>query len=532
MALRTAIVLVVCLGAYSNSLLNGFVYDDRFQVVENPWIRDVASVPRMFLSSVWFFRFGISGSNYYRPLMHLIYLIAYHTFGLRAWGFHLVNILFHVGNSLLVLRLAARCLGESREEGGLSRRPSPGGAGAGLAPGVGGSGLPGLFSPPLMAALLFALHPIHTEAVTWVAGLPEISFTFFSLLSFHLYLESGGRWGGAYPLSLISFFLAALCKEPALMLPLVLIAHDHLLRQDRGRFRVPMTRYLPYGAVAALYLALRVHALGGLAPANRHAGLSAYQDLINIFPLLALYCGKLLLPIHLNAFPVYHPIDSVLGREGLLSILVGASLAAAGLVAFRRDRAVLFSLLLVVLPLLPVLYLPAIPQYLSERYLYLPSFGFVMLVTQLLAWAKRRIPGKATPWFLLGCALLPGLYFTGTFTRNPAWRDDYRLWTDTVRKSPDGAIPHNNLAVVLDKREELDEAVRHLRLAIALDPAYADAHDNLGNVYMEKGLFGSAVREFEAAVRLDPANRSYREDLLAAEELARVSEEGKRRKGL
>ena len=178
------IIAIVVLSAYANTLLNGFVYDDRQQVLQNPWITNIRYLPNILFSSVWAFEGDHGGSNYYRPVMHLIYMAEYHLFGLKAWGWHLVNIIIHTLNSTMVFLIAStffRLSTENNQEQETSRealsivdqytiRNSPISA--------------------FIAALLFAMHPINTEPVAWIAGIPELSFTFFYLLSFYLYRRS------------------------------------------------------------------------------------------------------------------------------------------------------------------------------------------------------------------------------------------------------------------------------------------------------------------------------------------------------
>jgi hypothetical protein len=149
------VITLISFAVYFNALSCGFVYDDMAQVLENPWIRDIRSVPDMFVKSVSGFVIGSAPVNYYRPFMHLIYLITYHLFGLTPWGFHLVNVLFHAGNSVLVFVLAARLFGA---EGRGTMSPC--------------DSRFTIHDSRLFAflAALFATHPIHTEAVTWVAG--------------------------------------------------------------------------------------------------------------------------------------------------------------------------------------------------------------------------------------------------------------------------------------------------------------------------------------------------------------------------
>ncbi|MBI4679863.1 MAG: hypothetical protein HY753_01285, partial [Nitrospirae bacterium] len=102
-----AILLIISIGVYLNTLPNEFVYDDEYQVLENLWIRDAKYIPEIFLTNVWAFVGEEKLSNYYRPLMHITYMIDYHIFGLKPWGFHLTNIIFHAGVTLLVFLIAS-----------------------------------------------------------------------------------------------------------------------------------------------------------------------------------------------------------------------------------------------------------------------------------------------------------------------------------------------------------------------------------------------------------------------------------------
>ena len=275
-----SIIVVVCLAVYFNALFNGFVYDDIPQVVENPWITDIRHVPDMFSNPVWGFQKEFS-ANYYRPFMHCIFMLSYYIFGLAPWGFHLVNILFHAGVSVLVFVIASRLL--DREGGGTPPLHAS------------------FLSPGFIAALLFAVHPIHTEAVTWISGLPEVSFTFFCLLSFYLFVRSSG-FGLSYALSVFFFSLAAFCKETALALPLLLVAYDVFFRRPflskpAGEIWLAyLKKYTPYFAVIGVYFIMRMRALGGFAPVNLHKDLDTFQIVLNIFPIFSQYLEKLFLP--------------------------------------------------------------------------------------------------------------------------------------------------------------------------------------------------------------------------------------------
>ena len=553
-------VFVVTFIAYFNTLFNGFVYDDIPQVLTNPWIRDVRNIPEIFLSDVWHFETGASyAPNYYRPLMHLIFMLNYYVFGLHPWGFHLINVLFHAGNSILTFLITARILKEHCIT----------------------SSTYYLFSS-FIAALFFVTHPIHTEAVAWVSGLPDLSFTFFYLLSFLFYILYGSAFRGGYLLSVASFFLAILCKETALTLPIVLIVYDYAFRETKNGFFAFLKKYGPFFGAIGTYLVLRYNALGGFLPVQRHGDLTLYRYLINVPPLFSQYLEKLILPINLNFFHVFHPITDITQAKALLSIVVTVAFAVLTWTSLKKNKTTFFSLFFLVFTLLPALYIPGVGENtLAERYLYLPSFGFVLLIGLFVAWVMERHRYMV---ILTAASLsLIGLSIMGTLSRNAVWKDSYTLWTDTVKKSQDSYSPrlnlgdalmargaiddaieqylyslnlhpteiannnlgyaygvkgwkdmaierykqaiklnynyarsHYNLANTYAEIGRLDEAIDEFLIALRLSPNNAEAHNNLGIAYANKGLMNEAIKHFEIAVKLSPERPDFRSNLATA----------------
>ena len=477
------IILITSIGVYLNTLSNDFVYDDEFQILKNPWITDVRYVPEIFFSDVWAFK-GEVITNYYRPVMHIILMIDYYIFGLNPWGFHLTNIIFHSGITVLVFLTTSALLNQRV--------------------------IPAAF----VAALLFATHPIHTEVVAWVSGIPELSFTFFYLLSFYLYIiKADAVWGKLFISSLLFFFLSTLCKETALTLPMLLLVHDYSFKKDltlklsSNTFNLLLKRYLPYLIVAGIYFVLRTYAIGGFAPLKRHSKLSNYQYIINVFPLFVQYLEKLILPINLNAYHVLYPMSSIFEWKGIVSILLTSAFTLAIYFLRRINRLIFFTLLWIVIPLLPVLYIPALGEAsFTERYLYLPSVGFVILTACLLAKTFQfRIFGQTVLYVIAPLLIMiTAFYSAQTIKRNFTWKDNYTLWSDTVEKSPDGAEPHNNLGNACYGKGFTDKAMEHFQIAVGLKPDYAEAYNNLGNIYYDKGFIDKALEYFQFATRLKP----------------------------
>ena len=212
-----AVLFLVLLAAlpYLNTLTNAFVYDDRQQVLENPYIHSFRYLGRIFGSTVWTFEGAQGATNYYRPLMTFAYLLAYKAFGLIPFGFHLMNLALHIAVVLLVFAVAERLFRDR------------------------------LLS--LIAAGLFALHPIHTESVAWIAGITDLELSVFFLLTFLLYLRlsktesestAAPSWLSYIPI-LIAYLFCLLSKEQALVLPALLIVYEHFYREGAEEISLP-----------------------------------------------------------------------------------------------------------------------------------------------------------------------------------------------------------------------------------------------------------------------------------------------------
>jgi protein O-mannosyl-transferase len=476
------LLLILCVMAVNlNTLSNGFVYDDVSQVVNNSWITSIKYVPEIFSRDAT--HASVTGySNYYRPLMNITYLACYYLFaGVKAWGFHLVNVLFHLAVTVMVYVLTARL---ARDEQAEADR---------------------IFTAPSIAALIFALHPIHTEVVAWVACVPELTFTLFCLLAFNFHinsLECSSRRDQA--LSVAFFGLAVFCKETSVTLLPMLLLYEYLFRSERPGLRQLAERYLPYLGPIALYLAMRFHALGGVAPMRRHADLSTFQHLLNAPVLFAQYLGKLIAPVNLNIFYVLHPVLSVGDLRFLGSLAAVAGFLGAAVYFLKKDKALFLSLVLLSLPLVPVLYIPVLGENsFAERYLYFPSVGFAMAVGYLY---RTEVAGRNS-WRLPVQALLVvclAIFGVGTTVRNQVWHDEFSLWTDTVPKSPDSDLVHHNMGNALAEKGDIDGAIREFQIGIGIKPDGFDLYNSLGVALSKKGDQQGAIKALQKAMTLSP----------------------------
>src|ERR1700730_6076461 len=194
------LLILLAFLCYGNSLFHGFVYDDEQQILQNPYVKSWHYLPQIFSTTVWSFVGAAGTTNYYRPLMTFTFLALWQIFKDLPFGFHLFNVTLNAAVVVLVFA-AGRRLFQDRGVAWLS----------------GG---------------VFAIHPVHTEVVDWIAAVPELEVTLFVLLTFWLFTQlDRGSWK-LHLATAVSFALAVLCKEPALMFAPLAIAFEHFVRPD------------------------------------------------------------------------------------------------------------------------------------------------------------------------------------------------------------------------------------------------------------------------------------------------------------
>ncbi len=469
-----ALVALAALAVGAPTLRGGFVYDDVPNVLQNEWIRDGGHLREIFTRQVAAFD-PQNRTSFYRPAMHLLYMATWAVAGPRPWAYHLVNLAFHLGCSVLVLVAARRVFARWND-------PAREGARRFAA---------------LAAALVFATHPVHAEAVAWIAGITDLSAGFFVLLAFVLYLDPRGTRALPLGLAACSFLVATLCKETAFVLPLLLAAVELFpsAGADASRDRGVLLRLAPFVLAAAVSLGLRWNALGSLAPASR-AGTAAEPAgwLLDVPWLLAQYLAMLVAPFGLS---VVHPFVPVRGPADPRALAGVAALAAIVATAwlFRRRPVVPVALAWTTVPLLPALYIPALGEsVLAERYLYLPVFGFGLIA----GLALLRITAPAVRRGVLA-ALTLGLA-AGSVARQSVWRDNLTLWTDAVRRAPSNAPAWEALCFAELEARQFERAVASCERALALDPGRDDARINGGSARLALGRFEEALAAFEQAL--------------------------------
>jgi tetratricopeptide (TPR) repeat protein len=403
-----------------------------------------------------------------------------------------------------------------------------------------------------VAASLFAVHPIHSEPVAWVAAITDLELALFYLLTFWFFLglsKVSGRRLMLDELSMaVSFALALLAKEPAVTLVVLATLYEHSCREDRKETSVAikLSRYGPLWLLALVYLILRIHFVGGLAGRSQYPDMGPDAVIFSALALAGQYVWKLFWPAKLCASYVFHmstsPSDPrVVGGTVALMVL-------AFLIVFfwNRVRLVSFGLLFFFLNLAPVLNAPWMAaNVFTERYLYLPSVGFCWV----LGWAGTTLWRAATrhsAWWrgivVVSVLAIAALCTLRIIRRNRDWHDDERLYKATLALQPDAYIIHINLAAIYLDRDDFknaeqelreadkvvpdyplilynfgllnlklkryDEALGYLIRSILKDPNEPQPHMYLALVYEQTGRADYAEKEFRTAINLSPLSQS------------------------
>jgi len=506
--------------AHANGIPGGFTYDDKAIVRDNPRIRAPSSLPLLF--STQYFGGPPGSGTAYRPVLLLSFAVEWWIHGGDATAFRAVNVLLHVAATLLLARFLL--------ELELGRAVAVG------------------------AALLFAVHPIHVEAVAGIVGRGETQAAALTLLSLLLAMRSAMPEDGArrrflaLAAALAAYLLAVLTKESAAVAPaLLFLALAWKAGGSLGRRLIrAAARGWPYAAGAAAVLAAvfaaRTLVLGGAIKSagtgifeleNPLANLPPASRAANASAVLFRYAGRMALPLRLSADESAWSIPVLGARSAVYwaaPLLLAALVVASGWRLASGRRAAL-GFLLFFLAFLPAsnLLFPTGTIF-AERLAYLPSAGLCVVAAAAIA---GRAPGlrALSPARLsaLGAAVL--LLSARTIVRNPVWESDESLFTNLVRVAPESAKAHYDFAYMSVAEGRVPAALAEYTRATEIYPFYWDAWAGRGHCERLLGRLDRAEEDYARSVVVQPwyengwfglaATREARGDVSGAERACR-----------
>lgn len=498
-AWKAVLIVLLTFIAYLPAMQGGFVWDDDDYVTDNGALRSLDGLCR-----IWFEPGAV---HQYYPVVYSSFWLDYHLWGLNPLGYHIINVLLHAANAVL-LGLVLRRLA-----------------------------VPGAW----FAAAIFALHPVHVESVAWITERKNVLSGFFYLLSVLSYLRfSESRERRSYAYSLAFFVCALLSKSVTASLPVILL----LLvwwKRDCLKFKrdvMPLAPFFGAGlAMGVVTIWMERHSVGAqgadwaISFANRV--MIAGRD-------FWFYVFKLAWPDKLTF--IYPRWDLHWGTSWEY-LLPAAALGLLAMLWIHREKAgkgAVVAVTFFALTLLPALgfinFYPMIYSFVADHFQYLASIGLIALFAAYCSIHNSHLTIRKI--YPVACAALVLLLALLTWQQAQSYRDVQTLWLDTLRKNPSAWMAHNNLGneladegrskeaiahyfaalklkpdhemahynlgIMMAKQGKLDEAAAHYMEAIRINPDYAQAHNNMGSLLCQGGQVKEGIKEYMEALRINP----------------------------
>ncbi len=485
------ILIILSFIIYSNTLQNGFVYDDSLPITDNNFIKVWTKDVFFFFDSSYFTR---SGEASYRPVATLSYFVNYLFWKFNPLGYHLTSILLHMINVIMVFFLISLISKNS--------------------------------TTAFFTALLFACHPALTEAVNCITYSEDLLAAVFFLPAFILYIKFKNNNYKNYILFLITlafFFISLLSKEMAITLPVLVILYDLIFAkksEDKISIKSAISLilknkfiYTGFFLICLLYLYIRFY----LMYYPMEITIVSYGNLItrliyipyNIFNFLKIT----FFPFNLNADYVFSYPETFFSFINIISYIIVIAVIILSFFVYRYSKDAAFGIWWFFIALSPVFNIMQISNPIAERYLYLPliglCFSFSVLIGKLFEKGRLKIKGmeqvdinKIIKYTIITAIAV--IFSFSAFNRNKIWKDEFSLYKNMAETSPDSSTAHNNLGRIYRLRGDVTRAVEEYTKSIELEPENYDAYNNLGNIYNEMGMTEEAIAVYKKAIRLNP----------------------------
>jgi protein O-mannosyl-transferase len=472
-------VALAAFAVYYNSLSNEFVFDDDSVVLGDQTITSLSNIPKYFTGELGFHK--VIG-RYYRPIVSATYAVDHALWGLKPFGFHLTNILIHVLNCVLLFALLRLIF-----EGSVSKFKD---------------------YAILIGTLVFAVHPIHTEAVAWVSGRTDsLSCTFF-FAAFIYYLKYSKPVESKLSnlvLGLLFYLLALLSKEMAITLPAVIILYDLVI--NRMSIKQVLSEkskvYASFILLSVLYLVLRWAVLKDVPQRESYFyfyGKDFATALFTMLQTLPFYFKLAVFPVgmlyHYSGYLPY--VNSIAEPTVIFAAAFVIIIGFTVYYLYKRFPMVSFSLIFFFLTLLPVLNIVPTMNFMGDRFLYLPSvFLSLVLIAIIIKYYFKKNSGMI---ITLSTALLLVFGFM-TVSRNADWKTNDELFMSADGKP--GSVVYVNIGNIYANKGDYKTAEKYYRQAIDLNVPSVLSYNNLGKLFLINNNYDSAYFYIHKAYLLD-----------------------------
>lgn len=469
-------LLVIGFISYSNIFSNPFVIDDDYFIVKWNAIRSFKNLP-LFIK-------GLTPEGHegvYRPIRTLFYAIAYKLFGSNPFGYHLFSIIIHLSSTILVYLILVSALRN--------------------------------YLLPFVSALFFAIHPIHTESITYMTSSFDMVGILFILVSFYTYIQYAIlKKRLFYGMSVFSAIIGYFAHEVTLIFPVLLVLYNMCFKV-KNSIRI----YIPYFAGMLFYIVVRFLMIG-VGGKGGYVLNSFYYTMLMMPKAFFKYISLIIFPINLSMNHELYPgiysmlyvgydkdaLSSFSFRDFriLLPLTIITAIVGVGAVFFKRRPIISFSILWFFISLIPVSNIIPTGIIMAERYLYLSSFGYCFLLGYLLVELYNRGRFRDLAYIIFCTIAL--FYFKTSIIRNLDWRNPLFLWNIEVKRFPKSPIANNNLGYAYLVTGDYDKALTYLERAKELSPKDIQTRDNIVVCYIKKGMYDSAINECKGILEINP----------------------------
>lgn len=481
------IALLVSL-LYINSLGNQFTDWDDSMIYANP---EIQSLGWDNILSIFTPKKGAT----YQPIRVLSYAVDYHFWELNPLGYHVTNIFFYILTCIMVYFTLFHLSKHLREKAPLDSH-----------------GRVAFFG-----SLLFAAHPVHVEAVTWLAARKEVLQGFFFFLGFYLYLkarEEDGRRAFYLSLVVLSVFFAILSKPSAVIFPGVIFIYE-IARQKEGLVSFFKSNWVFLSsslALSAIFTFILLKVMVESEGLKQYLGDSISSNFLVCMHAFLQNIKLLLFTINYSAayaFNDFFVIPPVFDLKNILLSLITVSLIGISVYSLRRTRVIFFFLFFFIMALLPYLNIIPTSTLKADRYVFIASFSYASLMgivfDRLYAYRHKKLSKGFFKYLSMAfLSLLLIGYSWMTVRQNTVWRDRFTLWSDAVEKEPGSRIANAKMGGVYMQVKLYREAVKYLENAVQLVPWDYASRNDLGIAYGKLGEPEKALKEFMTAISLRP----------------------------
>ncbi|HKB44419.1 MAG TPA: tetratricopeptide repeat protein [Chitinophagaceae bacterium] len=462
------IILLFTFIAYLPSLKAGFVnWDDPDYVNEQIFRQGFSNLKNLITTPV---------QGNYHPLTMISLALNYSVSGMNAWSYHLLNLLLHLINCILVFRFALL----------LSNRNAP---------------------IAFVTAILFGIHPMHVESVAWVTERKDVLYGLFfiaGLISYTKYTDTGSR--KQYIITLIFLILALLSKPAAVVFPLVLFCID-LLRRRKLALKLFLEKipFFVLPLILGFITFLAQKEKGAMDTYVFGIGTRIFMGFYGIM----MYFIKMIVPINLSPFYPYAPINQSLPTEYYLAPLFFVALAIMCIYSWKRNRVVAFGILFYIINLLLVVqFLPVGSAIIADRYTYIPYIGLFFIIGWLI---NRFAKGSLLKVYYI---IIPVsvLFSFLTYQQSAVWSNSASLWDHAIKITPSSRA-YDNRAGLFNDEKDFTKALEYYTEALKLNAIDKEAYTNRGNIYFNSVRVDLAYQDYKKALSIDPRYYSALDNL-------------------